>query len=365
MLDTGAQVSLIRTSIAKELGLKGTNVTITIAKVGGEEEQLDTKVYEVRIHSLENRSAHMVKAIGIPSISNNTSTVNFDEMARVFGITKSKFWRNDGPVDVLIGIDNPLLHTGETRQRKSLIARHSPLGWVLFGTTPGRKEPAHQVFHIKTVTPTAVDMADFWSTESKGLTVKTCSCDSEKLSPIELQEAKLIKASCRKVGNQWEVSYPWKRDPSTLPDNRNQAGRKLESTKRRLAKNPEYAQAYDQQMREMTEMNFARRLSRKELESYKGPVHYISHHAVVKPDKKSTPIRIVFNSSSSYRGHCLNDHWLKGTNLLNNLFGVILRFRENEVALSADISKMYHRILILERDQHVHRYLWRDMETER
>ena len=136
LLDTGAQVSLIRTSIAKELGLTGTNVTITIAKVGGEEEQLDTKVYEVRIRSLENRSAHVVKAIGIPSISNNTSTVNFDEMARVFGITKSKFWRNDGPVDVLIGIDNPLLHTGETRQRKSLIARHSPLGWVLFGTTP-------------------------------------------------------------------------------------------------------------------------------------------------------------------------------------------------------------------------------------
>ena len=184
VLDTGAEISLIRTSIAKELGLQGTNVTITIAKVGGEEEQLDTKV--------ENRSAHIVKAIGIPSISNNTSTVNLDEMARVFGITKSKFWRNDGPVDVLIGIDNPLLHTGETSQRKSLIARHSPLGWVLFGTTPGRKEPAHQVFHIKTVTPPAVDMADFWSTESRGVTVKTCSCDSEKLSPIELQEAKLI-----------------------------------------------------------------------------------------------------------------------------------------------------------------------------
>ena len=188
MLDTGAQVSLIRTSTAKELGLKGTNVTIT--KVGGEEEQLDTKVYQVRIRSLENRSAHVVKVIGNPSVSTNASTVNFDEMAKVFGITKSKFWRNDSPVDVLIGIDNPLLYTGETRQRKSLIARHSPLGCVLFGTTPGRNEPAHHVFHIKTVTPPAVDMADFWSTESMGVTAKTCSCDSEKLNPIELQEAK-------------------------------------------------------------------------------------------------------------------------------------------------------------------------------
>lgn len=100
-------------------------------------------------------------------------------------------------------------------------------------------------------------------------------------------------------------------------------------------------------------------MPKKVLESYKCPVQYISHHAIVRPGEKSTAIRIVFNSysSSSYHGHCFNDYWFKGPDLLNNLFGVILRFRENEVALSADISKMYHRVLIPERDQHVHRYL--------
>lgn len=30
-----------------------------------------------------------------------------------------------------------------------------------------------------------------------------------------------------------------------------------------------------------------------------------------------------------------------------------------------DISKMYHRVLISEEDQHVYRYLWRNLETER
>ena len=57
---------------------------------------------------------------------------------------------------------------------------------------------------------------------------------------------------------------------------------------------------------------------------------------------------------------------MKGPDLLNNLFGVILRFREKECALIGDLSKMYHRVLIPEiPDQHVHRYLWRDMETNR
>lgn len=42
-----------------------------------------------------------------------------------------------------------------------------------------------------------------------------------------------------------------------------------------------------------------------------------------------------------------------------------MRFRERQVAVIGDISKMYHRILIPVKDQHVHRFLWRDMEIGR
>jgi len=57
---------------------------------------------------------------------------------------------------------------------------------------------------------------------------------------------------------------------------------------------------------------------------------------------------------------------MKGPDLLNDLFGVILRFRERECALMGDLPKMCHQVLIPEvPDQHVHRYLWRNMETER
>ena len=50
---------------------------------------------------------------------------------------------------------------------------------------------------------------------------------------------------------------------------------------------------------------------------------------------------------------------------MNSIFGIIPRFRENQVAISGDISKMYHRSLIPEEDQHVHRVLWRGMEIDR
>ena len=35
LLDSGAQISLIRLSLAEELGLRGKNVNATMAKVGG------------------------------------------------------------------------------------------------------------------------------------------------------------------------------------------------------------------------------------------------------------------------------------------------------------------------------------------
>lgn len=51
--------------------------------------------------------------------------------------------------------------------------------------------------------------------------------------------------------------------------------------------------------------------------------------------------------------------------MLNNLFGIILRFREKDVAAVGDISKLYHMIAILLSDQHVHRRLWRNMQLDR
>ncbi|CAB3991185.1 PREDICTED: uncharacterized protein LOC107334806 [Paramuricea clavata] len=76
LLDSGAQISLICTSTAKNLDLKGKDVSITIRKVGGEEEMLATKVYQVPITSLESGAKFTVKAVGIPHISDDISNIN-------------------------------------------------------------------------------------------------------------------------------------------------------------------------------------------------------------------------------------------------------------------------------------------------
>jgi hypothetical protein len=60
----------------------------------------------------------------------------------------------------------------------------------------------------------------------------------------------------------------------------------------------------------------------------------------------------------------LNSFLFKGPGLIGNLLGV-LRFREEQVAFSGDISKMFLQILLPEEDTHVHRFLWRNLDTTR
>ena len=64
------------------MGLKGKDISITIKKVGGEEEVLATKVYQVPITSLESGAKFTVKEIGLLQISDDISKIDVDNVAK-------------------------------------------------------------------------------------------------------------------------------------------------------------------------------------------------------------------------------------------------------------------------------------------
>ena len=350
--DSGAQISMVRSSFAESLCLESKPVKIIITKVGGVEEELATKVYKIPICTVHGKPVQTIQAVGIPQISNEVEEVDTTVLASMFGLVASEVRRKAGPIDLLIGINYSRFHVGETKVNASLVARRSPLGWVIFGSNAEDVMPEiKQVSLVSLVPP--VDLTDFWRTESMGVSVSPCTCEASKLSAQEREELKIIEESAKLQGNKWTMKYPWKRDPSSLPNNYPQVRKKLETIERRLMKHPENAASYDKQIKEMEEMQFARKLTPKEIEEWKGPVHYVAHHAVLRPEKKSTPVRIVFNSSASYAGHTLNDYWYKGPDLLNNLFGVVIPFHKNLVAICSHIAKMYHMIEIPDNNRHM------------
>ena len=87
------------------------------------------------------------------------------------------------------------------------------------------------------------------------------------------------------------------------------------------------------------------------------PTWYIPHHAVTRDGK----VRVVFDCSFQHRGTALNDHLLTGPDLGASLFGVLLRYRQHEIAVSADIKAMFHQVHICEEDGRLLQFLCRGM----
>ena len=181
----------------------------------------------------------------------------------------------------------------------------------------------------------------------------------------EEQELKLINSKLHYAVDQehWVTGYPWLMDPSLLPDNYVAALATLRNTEKRLEREPEWAIKYGEQIHDMENRGVAVKLTQQEIDSWQGPVFYLSHLAVEQPKSVTTPVRIVFNSSQIYKGVSLNSFLAKGPDSYKtNLLGMLLRFREEAVVLIGDIKKMYNSVFLGELEMHTHRFLWRDLE---
>ena len=74
-----------------------------------------------------------------------------------------------------------------------------------------------------------------------------------------------------------------------------------------------------------------------------GDAWYVPHHEVYHPHKPGK-IRVVFDCSAKFVGLSLNSMFYKGPDLTNSLVGVLTRFREDRVAVMADIESIFYQV---------------------
>jgi len=192
---------MVRSSFAESLSLECKPVKILITKVGGGEGEFFTKLYEVPICAVDGKTEQAIQAVGIPQISDEVDEVDGNLLASIFGLAESDIRRKAGPIDLVIGINSSRFHVGETKVKGSLVARKSPIGWVIFGSN------AEDLMCLVRLAA-SVDLTDFWRTESMGFSVSPCTCEAAKLSAQEREELKMIEKSCQLQGNKWVMKYP-------------------------------------------------------------------------------------------------------------------------------------------------------------
>ena len=84
-----------------------------------------------------------------------------------------------------------------------------------------------------------------------------------------------------------------------------------------------------------------------ENENSTGISHYIPHSGVLKEDRKTTKLRVVYEASSKVAEELsLNECLNPGPNVLPLILDVLLRFRMNKIALIGDLEKAVLQISI-------------------
>ncbi len=83
--------------------------------------------------------------------------------------------------------------------------------------------------------------------------------------------------------------------------------------------------------------------------------YLMPHFPIINLHKTSTPVRVVMDCKVE-----LNKHLLAGPNLLNDVVGVLLRFRSGLFTFSGDIKKMFLRIFLDPADRPYHCFLWKN-----
>ena len=207
------------------------------------------------------------------------------------------------PVDLILGVLYSHLHAKrEIRQGCPFdpVGKRTKLGWFAIGSDTAKNSDT--VCSISFVEP--LNIAEFYELETLSVQARDCPCSRVATSPnkaIELME------NCHKHrGDRYMVGLPWQRDKSLLPNNYPLAEKRLFSLERNLLKDEAKAKLYDDAIMEYEKNGWAHRLSEEYFKANVKPVHYLPHHGIYRPDKKSTPLRIVLDPAFQYQGVSLN-----------------------------------------------------------
>lgn len=137
----------------------------------------------------------------------------------------------------------------------------------------------------------------------------------------------------RNTDDCYKIRLPFKPNHELLPDNYKICENRLIRKINELTKHPRLLKQYNNIFREQEEQGIIKKFG--DLGEL-GKSHYLPHHQVVRADKQTTKVRVVFDASCESNGTSLNKCLSKRPQLIPLLFDTLLRFRQYQVGLITD-----------------------------
>jgi hypothetical protein len=378
ILDDGSSVTVISAELAARAGLSGRRESMHVCGPWNKSDIVcDTMVVNIELCDKDNK-VHSIKARSVNELClpyQNLSAIDCSKYPYLNRI-QSELSNVVSKPEMLIGQDNynlmvPLeIILGKPNEP---VATFSPLGWCIHGvvrvsgSTRGASTggahaallvgaapaPARGASEQRALRDLHDEVRRAFELDSMGVSGKP------RQNRDDVQAVEHLERTAHLVEGRWRVGLPWKNPDCLMPDTFPSALKRLKGIERKMAKDSAYAERYAERVKHLFTNNFARELE----DTQRTPrTWYLSHFGVDNPNKKK--LRLVYDAADQVEGVCLNDHLLKGPDLLTSLWGIMLRFRENRIGVSGDIKDMFLRIQIQPQDQDALRFLWRDDPTE-
>ena len=263
-------------------------------------------------------------------------------------------------IEILIGVDN--FTRLIVRQRRSMgtsLFVTKGRGVIPFGPLPKwATTSSQQSTHMRCARIVCSDKPEFdvglselWELEPVGIL-------PDDFSPSERETISRVRSNMKKSESGYIVQLPFKDDMHPAVNYRTARGQ-LNHLVQRAQNDEQFGQQYDAVVNSYVEKDFIEQVPNQPVEG-----HYMPHHAVFKKSA-TTPLRIVFNTSSKPNdGKSLNDCLLTGPSLTAKLHEILVQFRKGIYTVTGDISKAFHRIIVSPDDRKFLRFLWQNLETE-
>ena len=364
LFDSGSQRSYITNELKEKLDLKPTKQETLHLNTFGEEgfKRQKCDMFSLQLQGEDGELDIELSALAFPVICSPVSTrINIQEFPHLDGLQfADNLDGGDQSIDMLLGADYYYkIVTGEViKGDTGPTAVGSKLGWLLLGPTStttssytmshlvidGRRE---MLFEEKGNDELVSNLKRFWDLESLGIVQKNESTAStDILRDITFN------------GKRYEVGLPWKEEVPSLCNDYELSYNRLTSLVNRLKQTPILLKEYNAIIEEQIEQGIVERVP-VEREG-NSETHYIPHHGVIRNDRDTTKLRIVFDGSAKEGNNeqSLNDHLLNGPNFMPLIFDVLVKFGAHAIGLTADIEKAFLQIEIKESDRDKLRFLW-------
>ncbi|XP_042232302.1 uncharacterized protein LOC121873053 [Homarus americanus] len=367
LLDTGSDRSYCAKGLVERLRIRGKPTSLFINTLT-QGEQCNTTEVDLEVRGINTRRAKcpisLPKVLVLdrlpPSLENSTATaLDIDAWGHLRGLAPLP--PNRRVAELLIGQDCPDALTPlecRTGPDGAPFAIRTRLGWTINGPLMGNlthrfTTECSMLTASTEKTRLEEQVRRFWEIEALHQTPG----DGSPSSVEDKRVIKLCSSTGQRVQGQYQFPIPFRRQPPCLPDNRALAERRLLGLKKRLSRDTRLRRRYKEEMKKLFNEGFAERVPRRQLSKSGGNRWYLPHHPVLNPNKPDK-VRIVFDYAAAFTKTSLNNQELQGPDLNNKLIGVLMRFRQEPIALMADIEAMFHQVKVNPEHRDTLRFLW-------